>query len=101
MQNQADGNHCIEADGLGSNANRAVVDAAFVRAVRAGGFGLHVWTVDQLDDARYFQQLGVDWITTNRPGFLRQHLSWRRSGAATGPPAERRGGKQHTSPCGQ
>jgi len=34
----------------------------------------HVWTVDNPADAAFFQQLGVDSITTNRPGVMRREL---------------------------
>jgi len=64
----------IHADGLDTNGNRAVVDAAFAHALHAAGMELHVWTIDDGDDARYFQRLGARSITTNRPAFLRAEM---------------------------
>jgi glycerophosphoryl diester phosphodiesterase len=64
----------IHADGLDTQGNRAVVDADFARAVHERGLELHVWTIDDPDDARYFQRLGVASITTNQPAQLRQSL---------------------------
>lgn len=62
------------ATGLDVQANRDVVDSAFVKRLRDGKLEFHVWTVNEPQDAIYFQQLGVDSITTDRPGFLRQRL---------------------------
>ncbi|MCA9133100.1 MAG: glycerophosphodiester phosphodiesterase, partial [Planctomycetales bacterium] len=64
------------ADGLGTQGNRAVLDAAFLRSLQAGGLReFHVWTVDSPADALYFQQLGAMGITTNRPAYIRQALA--------------------------
>ena len=58
----------LGADGVGMRAQREVVDTAFMRQLQAGGCNeFHVWTVDSIADAKYFQQLGVVGITTNRP----------------------------------
>jgi glycerophosphoryl diester phosphodiesterase len=65
----------VRADGLGSQAKREVVDGAFVEAIRAAGFQLNVWTVNDAADARYFQQVGVQSITTDRPTVIRRGLS--------------------------
>ena len=64
----------IHADGLDSQANRAVVDKPFVESLRAAGMQFHVWTIDDPAEARHFQRLGVESITTNRPVFIRQGL---------------------------
>jgi glycerophosphoryl diester phosphodiesterase len=63
------------ADGLGTEARREVVNAEFVRELRRAEFEFHTWTVDNPDTARYFRSLGVESITTNRPAFLRKHLN--------------------------
>ena len=63
------------ADGLDTQANRDVVDEKFVQAIRGAGYELHTWTIDEPADARHFQQLGVDSITTNRPRLIREQLS--------------------------
>lgn len=61
------------ASGLASQAHGSI-DAAFVRAVRTAGKEFHVWTVDDHAAAARFVALGVDSITTNRPGWLRGRL---------------------------
>lgn len=43
--------------------------------LQAKGKKLHVWTVDDADDARWLQSKGVDSIITNRPAYIRQHLT--------------------------
>lgn len=65
----------VDATGLDCKAEPAVVDAAFVKALRAGGYEFHVWTVDEPDLARQMADLGVDSITTNRPAFLRKAMT--------------------------
>ena len=64
------------ADGLGSEAKRTVLTDAFIQKLTAKGLPeFHVWTVDDPQDAIYYQDLGAFSITTNRPGFLRKKLS--------------------------
>jgi glycerophosphoryl diester phosphodiesterase len=63
-----------KADGLGSEAQREVVTGEFVRELRRSKFEFHAWTIDRPATARYFQSLGVESITTNRPEFLRTML---------------------------
>lgn len=60
-------------DGLNLD-RRFSIDAAFVAAVRAAGLRLHVWTVDDAALARRLAEAGVDSLTTNRPGWLRERL---------------------------
>jgi glycerophosphoryl diester phosphodiesterase len=62
------------ADGLAS-ANRACLDKNLLHTLKMHRKELHVWTVDRLPDARHLIELGVDSIMTNRPGWLRQHVS--------------------------
>lgn len=63
-----------QAHGLDVQANRTLVDEAFVKRLRDKQLGFHVWTVNEPADAKYFQGLGVDSITTDRPAFLRAEL---------------------------
>lgn len=60
-------------NGLDLHANRWL-NAPVVERVRAAGLGLYAWTVDRLPIARRLAALGLDGITTNRPGWMRQHL---------------------------
>jgi glycerophosphoryl diester phosphodiesterase len=50
------------------------IDAAFVARVKAAGLQLHAWTVDDSAIAAKLAAAGVDGITTNRPGWLREQL---------------------------
>ncbi len=63
------------ADGLGTQGNRTVISAESIAYLRSQGMReFHVWTIDDPEDARYFQKLGAIGITTNRPGFIREQL---------------------------
>ena len=65
----------IKADGLDVKAEPAVVNEAFVAAVRAADLALHVWTVNDPDLARRMARLGVDSITTDVPADTRAALA--------------------------
>lgn len=62
----------IRADGLDLSA--AALEAGFARKVKAAGLRLDVWTVNDAKLARRVVGFGVDGITTDRPGWLRQQL---------------------------
>ena len=59
------------ATGLGTQGNLKVVDVAFARAIKNAGLELHVWTVNDPQEAEYWKSLSVDSITTDRPLLLR------------------------------
>lgn len=64
------------ADVFSTKAEPAVVDAAFLKAVRDAGFAeFGVWTIDDPQVARAYRDLGAFAITTNRPGWLRERLN--------------------------
>jgi glycerophosphoryl diester phosphodiesterase len=73
------------ADGLDCRAH-ALVDQQFVEQLRRNHREFHAWTVDDLPTAERFRDLGVDSLTTNRPGWLKRQLP-RHTGmqAETGP----------------
>lgn len=50
------------------------IDAALVRGAKEAGLSLCAWTVDDPKLARRLIDLGVEGITTNRPGWLRNQL---------------------------
>ena len=50
------------------------IDKALVQEVHQAGLEMHVWTVDDVSEARKLMDAGVDSITTNRPGWLREQL---------------------------
>lgn len=68
----------IGADGVDLNANLNVIDRKFVAEIRRSGLELHVWTVNDPVAATRLMRLGVDSITTDRPGWLRSQLQRRR-----------------------
>ena len=71
----------VAGSGLdGLNVHWAGVTKEFAQAVREAGLGLYVWTVDDPVEAARLAKLGVQGITTNRPGWLRSQL-----GGAAGP----------------
>jgi glycerophosphoryl diester phosphodiesterase len=59
-------------DGL--DVHYAGVTKEFADAVKASGLKLYVWTVDEPEEAIRLIKLGVDGITTNRPGWLREQV---------------------------
>jgi glycerophosphoryl diester phosphodiesterase len=61
-------------DALDLNS-RFPIDSAFVKKVHAAGLKLYTWTVDETAIARAEVEAGVDGITTNRPGWLREQLA--------------------------
>ncbi|MCA9078154.1 MAG: glycerophosphodiester phosphodiesterase [Planctomycetaceae bacterium] len=63
-----------DATGLGSKGEFAVLDESFVTAIQKQGDEFHVWTINDLKSARYFQSLGAASITTDRPALLREGL---------------------------
>ncbi len=56
---------------------RALVDERFLAAAHARGLQVHVWTVDDPDEAHALLDLGVDGIMTDRPAMLRGVLEQR------------------------
>lgn len=46
----------------------------FVDAIRTAGLQLHVWTVDEIDEAKRVIALGIDGLTTNRADWIRENL---------------------------
>ncbi|MFH0953114.1 MAG: glycerophosphodiester phosphodiesterase [Verrucomicrobiota bacterium] len=50
------------------------ITAAFVEKVHAAGMRLFIWTVDDVPAARRMRELGVDYLATNKPGFVRAQL---------------------------
>lgn len=61
-------------DGLDLSSKFAI-DETFVSRVKKSGLQLHIWTVDDAALARKLAALGVNGITTNRPGWLREQLA--------------------------
>jgi glycerophosphoryl diester phosphodiesterase len=64
-------------DGLDCGA-RGPITKEFVQSANDAGLRVYVWTVDSVRRARQLREAGIDGITTNRPGWLREQL--RKSG---------------------
>lgn len=62
------------ADGLDLSATPEVLTPEYARKLKAAGFKLYAWTVNDPDLARKMIALGVESITTDRPEWLREHL---------------------------
>lgn len=74
-----------ELDGLITNARAAgfdglslgddwPLDAALIARVHAAGLECHMWTVNDGARARHLAAAGIDGITTDRPGWLREQM---------------------------
>ena len=51
------------------------IDAAFAQKVHGAGLKLYTWTVDDPAVARSLATAGIDGLTTNRPGWMREQLA--------------------------
>jgi glycerophosphoryl diester phosphodiesterase len=65
----------VAADGLDLSATPGVLDSAFAGKVLAAGLRLCVWTVDRVELAQQMIAAGIESLTTNRPGWLREQLA--------------------------
>ncbi|MFN7141995.1 MAG: glycerophosphodiester phosphodiesterase [Limisphaerales bacterium] len=50
------------------------IDRAFVQKVKDAGLEFYTWTVNEPEVAQTHVEVGVDGITTDRPGYLRKEL---------------------------
>ena len=62
------------ASGLGSQANKEVLKQSFIERLRQNQFSFHCWTINDIETARHFTDLGVDSITTDFPKRIRNGL---------------------------
>jgi glycerophosphoryl diester phosphodiesterase len=65
----------IKADGLDLSATPAILDKAFGAKVKAAGLNLYVWTVNDPQLAKQMIDAGVESLTTDRPGWLREQIA--------------------------
>jgi len=61
------------ADGFGSQRHR-VLDANYIDALHKRGKEVNVWTVDDVKEAERYVAAGVDYVTTNRPMYIRDNM---------------------------
>lgn len=65
----------VQAEGLdGLSLHWQGLTTSFAKAVKESGLDLYTWTVDDVQDAKRLASMGIDGVTTNRPGWLRTHL---------------------------
>ncbi len=72
-QNLIDQTKAIGADGIGLH-HEGPVNRSFVYHLKTAGLAIYIWTVDDAALARRLIQTGVDGITTNRAGWMREQL---------------------------
>ena len=64
----------INADGIGAQ-NHKDLDVHFFNKITRVNKKVHVWTVNSEEEAKRYYELGLDSITTNCPGKIREYLS--------------------------
>lgn len=62
------------ATGLGGKGTLEPFNQDLVDAIHDGDWEAHVWTVNKVSDARYFSDIGVESITTDRPAVIGQGI---------------------------
>lgn len=81
----------LGADGVDLNANTEVVTPEAVKLCHEAGLSVHVWTIDDVEKAATFLEMGVDSITTNQPEVLRKGVIARSSADAGASPDSKLG----------
>lgn len=64
-----------------------VVDQRFVAQAHSAGLAVHVWTIDDVDEAFRLVEYGVDGLVTNRPRIMRDALAKRGLWSELPPPS--------------
>ena len=62
------------ASGIGTQANKEVLNPNFIKRLRQNQLSFHCWTINDIETARHFRDLGVDSITTDFPKRIRDGL---------------------------
>ena len=62
------------ASGIGTQANKEVLNPKFIKRLRLNQLSFHCWTINDIETARHFRDLGVDSITTDFPKRIREGL---------------------------
>ena len=68
-----DAAHHLGLDGVDLDA-AIPIDVAAVQQLHAANLSCHFWTVDDPEQSIALKEAGVDGLTTNRPGWLREQL---------------------------
>jgi glycerophosphoryl diester phosphodiesterase len=64
----------MNASGFDGYYHDGVIGAGIVDALHLAGFSAHVWTVDNADPAIFCRQVGMDSLTSNRAGMMKDHV---------------------------
>jgi glycerophosphoryl diester phosphodiesterase len=64
----------INADGIGAQNHKAL-DVHFFNKIKGENKKVHVWTVNSKEEAKRYHELGLNSITTNCPGIIKEYLS--------------------------
>ena len=64
----------LEAGLDGINLHYKIIDEAMVRQAHQDGLGILAWTVNDMEEVHRLIGIGIDGITTDRPGFVRAQL---------------------------
>jgi len=60
-------------DGVGAE-NHKKLSSSFVKPILEGNKKVHVWTVDNIVEAKFYKEIGLSSITTNTPGIIKSAL---------------------------
>ncbi|MBY5957116.1 hypothetical protein KUV50_03140 [Membranicola marinus] len=65
----------VKSNGLdGINLHHSIIDQDLINQAHKDDLGILCWTVNKVEDARRLAHMGIDGITTDRPGYIRKHL---------------------------
>jgi len=64
----------INADGVGAQ-NHLNLNKRFIEEIKSLEKKVHVWTVNENEEAEKFYSLGINSITTNKPKVIRRYLN--------------------------
>ena len=64
----------LKLDGVGTSFKKSIVTAKNVKTLQEAGLYWNVWTINKTSDAKILKSLKVDFITTDRPLYIRESL---------------------------
>lgn len=64
----------LDAGLNGINLNYRIIDRNLIKKAHRDGLGVLCYTVNDVEKAKNLIEIGIDGITTDRPGYLRNHL---------------------------
>lgn len=64
----------LNLDGVGTKFKKSIITAENVKTLQEAGIYWNVWTINKTSDANILKSLKVDFITTDRPLYIRESL---------------------------